>query len=95
MSKERAEYDAQNHNALTFVHFIETVSLAGLRRVMQAAPKWKQLEDDQKECLEMVQHKVGKILNGDPNYYDSWHDIEGYIRLVAARLSRRALKESE
>ena len=41
---------------------------------------------DQIECLEMIAHKIGRILNGDPNYVDSWRDIAGYATLVADRL---------
>lgn len=47
---------------------------------------WQRLADDQKECLEMLAHKIGRILNGDPDYHDSWHDLEGYAKLVADRL---------
>ena len=57
-----------------------------LKRVMQDTPKWSILADDQKESLEMVVHKIGRILNGDPNYDDSWHDIAGYATLVTERL---------
>ena len=48
--------------------------------------KWDYLADDQKECLEMIAHKLGRIINGDPNYDDSWRDIAGYAMLVANRL---------
>ena len=48
--------------------------------------KWDGLEDDQKEALEMIAHKLGRIMNGDPNYADSWVDIAGYAQLVADRL---------
>jgi len=41
---------------------------------------------DQKEALEMIQHKIGRILNGDQYYHDSWHDIIGYAKLVADTL---------
>jgi hypothetical protein len=58
----------------------------GIKRVMQNSPKWAALADDQKEALEMTAHKIGRILNGDPNYLDSWHDIIGYTRLVEQRL---------
>lgn len=44
------------------------------------------LAPDQKETLEMTAHKIGRILNGDPNYSDSWLDIGGYNKLVADRL---------
>lgn len=48
--------------------------------------KWDSLADDQKEALDMICHKIGRILNGDPNYVDSWVDIAGYAKLVADRL---------
>lgn len=57
-----------------------------LKGVMYCTPKWDTLADDQKEALEMIAHKIGRILNGDPNYHDSWHDIVGYSKLVADRL---------
>lgn len=44
------------------------------------------LDDDMVEALEMIAHKVGRILNGDPAYSDSWVDIAGYAKLVADRL---------
>ncbi len=46
----------------------------------------KVLADDQKEALDMIAHKIGRIINGDPNYADSWIDIAGYAKLVADRL---------
>lgn len=57
-----------------------------IKRAMQDSPNWEKLDDDQREALEMTAHKIGRILNGDPNYADSWHDIIGYTRLVEARL---------
>ena len=41
---------------------------------------------DQLEALEMICHKIGRIVNGDPDYVDSWVDIAGYAKLVADRL---------
>jgi hypothetical protein len=46
----------------------------------------KRLDDDQWEALEMIAHKIGRIINGDPDYADSWVDIAGYAKLVADRL---------
>ena len=42
--------------------------------------------DSQWEALEMICHKIGRIVNGDPNYIDSWADIAGYAQLVADEL---------
>jgi hypothetical protein len=44
------------------------------------------LAPDQVEALEMICHKMARIVNGDPNYADSWVDIAGYAKLVADRL---------
>lgn len=46
----------------------------------------KELDFDQQEALDMIFHKIGRIVNGDPNYADSWIDIAGYAKLVADRL---------
>jgi len=46
------------------------------------------LEPFQKEALDMICHKIGRIINGDPNYTDSWDDIAGYATLVANRLRK-------
>ena len=45
------------------------------------------LADDQQEALDMICHKIGRIINGDPDYADTWHDIAGYAQLVADRLN--------
>ena len=59
-----------------------------LKRVMaeELAKRNKNLTDDQWEALEMIAHKIGRIVNGDPDYADSWVDIAGYAKLVADRL---------
>lgn len=58
-----------------------------LKRAMEASPNWHLLDHDMTESLEMIAHKIGRILNGDPNYKDSWDDLIGYAKLVADRLS--------
>ena len=53
-----------------------------LKRAMQDSPNWAKLTDVQKEGLEMVQHKIARMLNGDPTYLDNIVDIVGYATLV-------------
>lgn len=57
-----------------------------IKAAMYYSPNWEGLPDDMKEALGMTAHKIGRILNGDPDYRDSWDDIIGYIKLVADRL---------
>jgi hypothetical protein len=47
----------------------------------------KQLADDQQEALEMVCHKIARIVNGDADYDDSWRDLAGYAQLIVDRLN--------
>lgn len=51
------------------------------------------LAPDQTEALEMIAHKIARIINGDPHYEDSWRDIAGYATLVADRLIEDEEKE--
>jgi hypothetical protein len=57
-----------------------------IKTAMADSPNWASLDPDMREALEMIAHKAGRILNGDPSYHDSWHDIVGYTKLVADRL---------
>ena len=51
----------------------------------------KALAPDQQEALDMICHKIGRIINGDPDYDDSWVDIAGYAKLVADRLKGKVV----
>jgi hypothetical protein len=47
---------------------------------------WNRLSADQKSAIQMICVKLARIVNGDPNYRDNWHDIIGYARLIDDRL---------
>lgn len=49
------------------------------------ATKFDALVPAHREALEMIVHKIGRIINGDPNHRDSWDDIAGYAKLAADR----------
>tara|TARA_R110000822_G_scaffold8032_5_gene32120 strand:- start:369 stop:800 length:432 start_codon:yes stop_codon:yes gene_type:complete len=44
--------------------------------------KWRTMHSNKKEALEMIMSKMARIINGDPNYKDSWTDIIGYAKLI-------------
>jgi hypothetical protein len=54
-----------------------------------AAKHGKFFADDQWEALEMIVHKIGRIVNGNPDVTDHWVDIAGYATLIADRLQGR------
>jgi hypothetical protein len=45
---------------------------------------------DQLEAIDMIIHKLGRIINGNPDHLDNWVDIAGYATLVVDRLNGRA-----
>jgi hypothetical protein len=40
---------------------------------------------EMRESLDMIMHKVGRIIAGKADHDDHWDDIAGYARLVADR----------
>ena len=52
-----------------------------IKVIMRSTPNWDKLSNAQREALEMVQHKIGRILHGNPNHLDSWADLQGYAKL--------------
>lgn len=54
----------------------------GLKHYMHNHPNWNLMRTYQREALEMIQHKIARIINGDPDYLDNWVDIMGYTKLV-------------
>lgn len=58
-----------------------------LKTVMREVDGWHNLMPSQREALDMIQHKIGRILNGDPTYDDSWKDIAGYATLIVNELN--------
>lgn len=68
----------------TFEHHAQLSQ--GLKAVMQSHSNFEKLPADMKESLEMIMHKVARIINGDATYKDSWTDIIGYAKLVEETL---------
>jgi len=47
---------------------------------------WHNLPTLHRQALCYINEKISRIICGDPNYADNWHDIQGYARLVEERL---------
>ena len=60
-----------------------------IKVIMRSTPNWDKLSNAQREALEMVQHKIGRILHGDPYLLDSVRDIIGYAQLVYDELESK------
>lgn len=56
-----------------------------LKAVIRTGDTYGQCSDHEKETLDMIAHKIGRIVSGDPHFTDHWHDIAGYARLSEER----------
>lgn len=59
-----------------------------LKQVARSGASYHLLDPDMAESLDMIFNKIARIVNGDPFYKDSWHDIIGYAQLVDTRLEK-------
>ena len=60
-----------------------------IKRAMQSQPGWQNLNDVQQSVLDMVVHKIARILNGSADHADNWIDIAGYSKQTKENISNR------
>lgn len=53
-----------------------------LKGVLRRGKNWKMLDDTERETLEMIASKIGRVLSGNPHEVDHWRDIAGYATLI-------------
>ena len=58
-----------------------------LQEILRNAENHEHMTDDQVIALDMICNKMARIVNGDPNYIENWHDISGYATLVEQELN--------
>lgn len=63
-----------------------------LKAHISAHQGWHKLQPHQRESLDMIVHKIARIINGDNNNKDSWLDIAGYAQLVVNQLETNTYK---
>jgi len=74
-----------NNREKTHGNFKNTAETSqNIKSVMITGNNWERLNDSQRESLEMIAVKIGRILSGDHNFRDHWDDIVGYAQLAIA-----------
>lgn len=61
-----------------------------LKRLVGQTRNYGLLDDVQREALDMILHKLSRMLAGDPNYIDTVRDIAGYAQLLVEHLEQKA-----
>lgn len=59
-----------------------------LKSILRYTRNWADLSSSQKEALDMICNKMGRLLSGNPKFEDHSDDIVGYAVLL-----RRALDD--
>jgi hypothetical protein len=87
-AKSIDEIDAiLNERASTYGSFEAVAETAqSIKDVLNTTTDLPLMRPDQREALDMIFSKIARIVNGNPDYVDSWIDIAGYATLVADRL---------
>jgi hypothetical protein len=57
-----------------------------LKQIMRTRGNWHDMSPPMQESMDMICNKMARIINGNPYYADSWHDISGYATLVVKEL---------
>jgi len=65
---------------------IQAIITQSIKRCYEAVEKYEYLTSPQKEALDMIAHKIGRIIAGNPTVKDHWDDIAGYAKLVSMRI---------
>ena len=53
-----------------------------IKDAMRGGANWDMMDDIQREALEMIASKIGRILAGNHDETDHWRDIAGYAALI-------------
>ena len=67
----------------------------GLKEILHNSSNWGAMPPDMREALDMIVHKISRIVEGDFDYDDSWIDISGYSTLIVERLHQNLLKQQQ
>ena len=59
-----------------------------LKETLRSGASWGIMEPYMQESLDLICNKLARIVNGDPFYDDSWHDVGGYAKLVEIELAK-------
>jgi hypothetical protein len=82
-----------NNRAKQYGKFIEGAEIMQMTKRLihnYIEQRGTSLAFDQLEAIDMIIHKLGRIINGNPDKVDHWDDIGGYATLVADRLKGKA-----
>ena len=87
MTKDITETLGQRENR--YGEYVKVAATAQqLKETLRGGASWNGMEAYMQESLDLIANKLARIVNGDPFYDDSWHDVGGYAKLVEIELNK-------
>ena len=78
--------DLLNERQKTHGNYGEVASIAQMfREIMRGTTGWQRMNDAQREALDSMASKFGRIGSGDPHFRDHWDDVAGYATLASSQ----------
>lgn len=87
--REQMQYENEVLNERQGTHgdfAVNAMVAQTIKQAMRTAPNWERLTLVQREALELLATKLGRIMAGDTRHLDHWNDIVGYVDLIRERL---------
>lgn len=81
--------DTLKERQTRYGEFVDNAVIAQeLKHILRNSPssKFAELSSDKQEALDMIQTKISRILTGNPEYSDNWHDIQGFAKLIENKI---------
>lgn len=88
MTEQKIE-ETLSQRGSTYGDFRENARIGqNIKKAMRDSPNWHVLPPYIAEGLELIALKISRLLSGDPLYYDNYHDLVGYAKLIEDRAAQ-------
>lgn len=77
-ARQKTHGDFSDHSRIT-QGLKNVVAMELYKRDERGQP---QLAPEQREAIDMILHKIGRVIAGNPNEPDHWVDIAGYAQIA-------------
>ena len=82
--------DIINEREKTHGDYASTAAKAQqLKDCIKSSSNWLEMDDIQRESLDLIATKIARILSGNWQEPDHWIDVAGYANLVVRELTRQ------
>ena len=88
--------DILNEREKTHGAYASTAAMAQqIKDCFKHGQNWLEMDDTQREALDLIATKIARILSGNPREKDHWVDVAGYANLIVRDLTPLADRETK